>query len=336
MTLPTGGSYEYDYPQTASPYGINCADGTTVNMNRVVSDGANTATWNFVRNTSNLTTTVTTPLLADTPNANDTVYTFNSSGQETSRQIYANSPGTTLSRTINTTWATNGTPATQITILEDNSTKAETDTTFDSNGLLDSITQYDWGTGAHGSANPIRTTIYSYQTSTNYTSRNIINLVTSKIIKDGSGATQYRRDITYDGVSLANCPTGVPQHDDTNYGCSMNYRGNPTSVTTYLTPATPANGITKNFTYDVFGNLLTAQLNCCQNKTWTYSATTQYSRPDSITRGSSPTQLTTSATYNAYTGLVATSTDETARSSITITTSFAAPPAWCAKRTAPP
>jgi len=90
----------------------------------------------------------------------------------------------------------------------------------------------------------------------------------------------------------------------------MNYRGNPTSVTTYLTPATPANGVTKNFTYDWFGNLLTAQLNCCQNKTWTYSATTRYSRPDSITRGSSPTQLTTSATYNAYTGLVATSTDE--------------------------
>jgi hypothetical protein len=31
VTLPTGGSYEYDYPQTA-PYGINCADGTTINL----------------------------------------------------------------------------------------------------------------------------------------------------------------------------------------------------------------------------------------------------------------------------------------------------------------
>src|SRR5229473_3042048 len=306
VTLPTGGSYEYDY--TGGNSGINCSDGTTVGMNRVVSDGTNTATWNFVRNVSNLTTTTTTPQLSDTPNANDTVYTFNSSGQEISRKVYANSPGTTLLRTVNTTWASNGTPATQVTILEDNSTQAETDTTFDSNGLLDSMSEYDFGSGTHGGL--IRTTTLSYQTSSNYTSRNIINLVTSKIVKDGSGATQYRQDTTYDGVALANCPTGVPQHDDTNYACSMNYRGNPTSVTTYLTPATPANGITKNFTYDIFGNLLTAQLNCCQNKTWTYSATTQYSRPDSVTRGSSPTQLTTSATYNAYTGLVATSTDE--------------------------
>jgi RHS repeat-associated protein len=90
----------------------------------------------------------------------------------------------------------------------------------------------------------------------------------------------------------------------------MNYRGNPTSVTTYLTPTTPANGITKNFTFDVFGNVLTAQLNCCQTKTWTYSATTNYSQPDSVMRGTSPTQLTSSATYNGYTGQIATSTDE--------------------------
>jgi len=308
VTLPTGGFYEWDYPGANDS--VNCSDGTTLTMNRVVSDGTNSATWNFARNTTNSTTTVTTPQLADTPNANDMVYSFDSFGRETSRKVYKESPGVNVLRTMNTTWATNGTPATQVTILEDNATKSELDTTYDSNGLLDSLTEYDWGTGVHGSTAPIRTSAFTYQTSTNYTSRNIINLVTSKTVRDGSNATQYRQDITYDGVALANCPTGVPQHDDTGHGCSMNYRGNPTSVTTYLTPATPANGITKNFTYDWFGNLLTAQLNCCQNKTWTYSATTQYSAPDSVTRGSSPTQLTTSATYNAYTGQVATSTDE--------------------------
>ncbi len=52
-------------------------------------------------------------------------------------------------------------------------------------------------------------------------------------------------------------------------------------------------------------------MDCCQSKTWSYSATTNFSFPDSATRGSSPgTQLTTSAAYNAYTGLAATSTDE--------------------------
>jgi RHS repeat-associated protein len=308
VTLPTGGYYEYDYPGVNDS--VNCSDGTTLNMNRVASDGTNSGTWNFVRNTTNATTTVTTPKLADTANANDTVYSFNSSAQLTSQKIYADSPGATLLRTISQTWATNGTPSAQTIILEDNSAKAETDTTFDSNGLLDSLVEYDWGTGAHGSASPIRTTTYTYQTSTNYTSRNIINLVTSKIVTDSGGVVQYRQDITYDGTALASCPTGARQHDDTNFSCTMNYRGNPTAVTTYLTPATPANGITKNFTYDFFGNLLTAQLNCCQSKTWTYSALTQYSLPDSVTSGTAPTQLTTSATYNIYTGLVSTSTDE--------------------------
>jgi RHS repeat-associated protein len=309
VTLPTLGTYEYDYPTNVSPYGMVCADGSTLSVNRTISDGTNLATWNYVRNTSTLTTTLTTPALADTTNANDTVYTFSSTGLETSRKIYANSPGTSLLRTINTTWAANNTPATSTTILEDNSTKAEVDTTYDSNGLLGSLTEYDCGTGAHGSSSPLRTTTYSYQTSTNYTIRNIINLVTSKIIKDGTGATQYRQDITYDGVALSSCPPGQPQHDDTNYSCTMNYRGNPTAVTTYLTPATPANGIAKNFTYDFFGNLLTAQLNCCEQKTWTYSSGTKYAQPDSVTSGSSQT-LTTNYTYTPYLGLVATAKDQ--------------------------
>jgi len=306
VTLPTGGYYQYTYPGVNDS--ISCSDGTTLKMNRVVSDGTNSATWNFVRNTANSTTTVTTPQLADTPNANDTVYGFNSLGQETSRKIYANSPGTTLWRTINTTWASNSTPATQVTILEDNSTKAEADTWYDSNGLIDEVAEYDWGTGAHGSASWIRSTYYSYLGGTNYTSRNILNLVTSKVIKDGSGTIQYRQDTAYDGNTITNCPTGVPQHDDTDYPCSMNYRGNPTTVTTYTSPSVPSGGIPKNFTYDVFGNLLTAQLNCCQSKTWSYSAATQYSQPDSVTSGTSPT-LTTSYLYNLYLGLVTKATD---------------------------
>jgi hypothetical protein len=61
VTLPAGGYYEYDY--TGPNDGINCADGTTLNMNRVVSDGTTTATWKFSRNTSNLTATITTPPL---------------------------------------------------------------------------------------------------------------------------------------------------------------------------------------------------------------------------------------------------------------------------------
>jgi RHS repeat-associated protein len=309
VTLPTTGYYEYDY--TGTHDGTSCTDGSTVGMNQVVSDGTNTATWNYSRTA--VATTITTPKLADTPNANDTVYTYNSTGQYTQKKIYKESPGVNVLRTINTTWATNGTPATQVTILEDGSTQSEVDTTYDSNGLLDSVSEYDWGTGARGSL--LRTTTYTYQTSTNYTNLNIIDLVISKQVKDVTGTVQYRQDTAYDATAGDNqsCPTGIAQHNDASYECTFYYRGNPTSVTTYLAPTTPANGITKNFTYDFFGNLLSAQLNCCQNKTWGYSSATttqNYSLPDSVTSGSSlgPTLKTTYA-YYLPTGQVNTATD---------------------------
>jgi RHS repeat-associated protein len=305
ITLPTGGSYEYDYPGAND--GINCSDGTALTMNRTVTEsGTNSAVWNFVRNTTNKTTTVTTPQLPDTPNASNTVYTFNSTGQEVTQQIYADT-GTTLLRTTNTAWAANSTPSSSITILEDGTTKAETDTSYDLNGLLDSVTEYDWGPGTHGSSMPIRTTTYSYQTSSVYTNRNIINLVTSKQIKDGTGAVQYRQDIAYDGAALS-CPTGALQHDETGYPCTMGTRGNPTAITTYLAPATPTGGVTKNFTYDWFGNRLTAQLSCCNTKSWTYSSTYQYSQPTTVQSGNSPS-LTVTNTYNQFTGLVTSSVD---------------------------
>ena len=303
VVLPTGGYYEYQYGTTND--GINCADGSTVNLTETVSDGTNSATWTYVRNTTNLTTTVTTPALPDTPNSNDTVYTFNSSGQLTSVKVYKESPGVNALRTVNTTWASNGSPATQVTILEDGSTQSKVATTYDSNGLLGSLSEYDWGPGAPGSL--LRTTTYTYQTSSNYTNLNLIGLLTSKVVKDGNGTVQYRQDTTYDGVAIADCPSTVPGHLP-GYGCSYTYRGNPTTVTTYLNPAGPSNGVYKDFTYDSMGNLLTAQLNCCQQKTWSYSATTEYSEPDSVTSGSSPT-LTTSFTYNQYTGQVLTATD---------------------------
>jgi len=299
VTLPNGGYIEYDY--TGANDGINCSDGTTLNLTRKVNDGTNTRTWTFARGgTSNRTTTVTAPQLSYDSAANQTVYTFDGNGHETSRQIYqgSSSSGTKL-RAINTTWNSQNAPASAVTILEDNSTQSEVDTLYDANRNVTSVTEYDWGSGSHGPK--LRTTTYGYVTSSNYTSTtaNILNLVSDITIQDGSGTNKSRKHINYDGASLGSCPTGVLQHDDTNYGCSFVYRGNPTSTVSYLDPVTPGNGVTKNFTYDVFGNSLTAQLNCCQTKSWVYSSTTGYSLPDSITVGSTGgTHLTTSYTYS--------------------------------------
>ncbi len=142
---------------------------------------------------------------------------------------------------------------------------------------------------------------------------NIVNRVSRVTISDGAGATKSRQDITYDETGYINtsCPTGAAQHIDTAYGCTFTTRGNPTSVTVYTDPVTPSGGFTKHFAYDSLGNLLTADVDCCQREQWNYSVGTQYAFPDSVVRGpSSGPQLTTSFTYDSNTGLLTKTTDE--------------------------
>src|SRR6266852_702741 len=310
VTLPTGGYYEYDYPTSAGD-GIVCADSTVNSVTRIMNDGTNTSTWTFSRapSGSNWVTTVTAPQLPYDAAGNMSLFTFNSSGQELTEQFYQGSAN--LLRTINRTWATNGTPATQITILEDGQTQNEVETSFDTKGNLLSLTEHDWGTGVPGFV--VRTTTWTYLNTSPYTAANILNRVTRVTVADSGGTVRSRTDIAYDesGYINSSCPTGAPQHNDSNYGCSFTTRGNPTTVTIYTNAATPSGSIVKHTYYDSLGNVVKADMDCCQQKQWNYSATTAYSFPDSAVRGSSPgTQLTTSATYNPYTGLVATSTDE--------------------------
>ena len=309
VTLPTGGSVQYSFGGPND--GINCADGSLLNLTRTISGGTAPATWQYVRTQSgsNWTTTVTAPAMPYDATSNQTVYTFDANAHETTQQIYQGTAGGTPLRTITTSWTTPPqftpiTPASRVTTLEDGTTQSKTETSYDPNsGNLLSVKEYDWGLTA------LRTTIFEYNTDVNYTSRNILNRLSKKTILDGGGTVQYRQDIKYDETALSPCPTGIAQHDDTNYPCTFRYRGNPTSVITYKTPGTPANPVTKTTTYDVFGNVITASVNCCQQKTFNYSATTNYSFPDSELRGTTPT-LTTSATYNPWTGQVMTATDE--------------------------
>ena len=169
-TLPNGGYVKYTYGATND--GISCSDGTIVNVTRVVNDAGiwnDTSTWTFVRaqNGSNWNTTITYPQMPYDTAANQSVYTFNSSGQETQAKIYQGSTSGTLLRTMNTTWASNGSPATKTTILEDNSTQSEIETNYDSNGNLLTLKEHDFGTGASGSI--LRTTTNTYLTTTAYT-----------------------------------------------------------------------------------------------------------------------------------------------------------------------
>lgn len=311
VTFPTGGYYEYDYPTSAGD-GVVCADSTVNSLTRLMNDGTNTSTWAFSRTPSgsNWVTTVTAPQLLYDGAANNSVYTFNSSGQQISAQFYqgAVSPAN-LKRTVNTTWS-GGAPATQTTILEDGHTQNEVETSFDSYGNILTLKEHDWGTGTPGPV--LRTTSWTYLNSSPYVSANILNRVTRMTVADSGGTIHSRTDIAYDETGYINstCVTGAAQHNDTNLGCSFTTRGNPTTVTTYTNASVPSGSSTHHTYYDNLGNIVKADADCCQQKIFNYSTATQYSFPDSTNSGSASPYLTTSATYNAYTGMLASSTDE--------------------------
>ncbi len=306
ITFPNGGYIQYQYGTTND--GINCSDGTTTNLTRTVNDGTTSYVWQFTRalNGSNWVTTVTAPQMPYDTVANQSVFTFNSS-ELTSEKNYQGTTGGTLLRTTIMTWATNGTPLTTITILDDNTTQSEVETTYDSYDNLLTMKEHDYGSGAPGAV--LRTTNYTYLSTTAYKNINILNRVTEKTVADSTGTIKYREDTAYDGTTISPCPTGVSQHDSA-YLCSYTTRGNPTAVTTYTNAAAPSGGVTKNKYYDALGNLVQADVDCCQSEKWTFSSATQYSYPDSATTGATGgPQLTRSYTYNPYTGHTASLVD---------------------------
>ena len=309
ITLPTGGYYEYQYPTTPNN-GINCADAKVNSLTRVINDGSASATWQFARTqvAPNWKTTVTAPQLPYDSASNVSEFVF-TSGKETSRKFYQGS--STLLRTVNTTYAANGTPSAITTILENNQ-QSKVEPTFDTYGNLTQLIAYGWGAGAPGSA--VRTTNRTFLSTSAYTALNIRDRLTQEIIRDGgpSASIRLRTDIAYDAGGLT-CVTGALQHNDSAYGCSYTTRGNPTSVTGYTNATAPSGAIAKNFSYDSVGNLRQADVNCCQQEQWTYTVTTQWAYPDSVTRGVGSSQVTTGATYNSSTGLISTTTDENAK-----------------------
>ena len=99
------------------------------------------------------------------------------------------------------------------------------------------------------------------------------------------------------------------------YDSNTDYRGNVTSVTTYPDATSTSNAITHTTKYDIAGNVMSAQIDCCQSQSFTYSsANDDYAYPVSVTLGDpNGLHLTSSTSYDMNTGLMATSTDANSR-----------------------
>jgi hypothetical protein len=315
VTLPTGGYYKYDYQ--APNDGIVCSDGRMLNLTRTINDGTNSAVWSYNRTQPAppaWRTTVTAPILPYETVADQSIYDFAANGQQISEFFYQGAVNSSYGIvSVWMTWASNGTPAMRSTMIGGNANGTET--TYDSSGNLLTLAEHDWGTNSlphHHDPGPVlRTTTYQYLTGSAYSSANILNRVSRITVADASGVVKSRTDVAYDEASYVNsvCVTGAVQHDDSGYPCTYATRGNATTITSYTDPVTPGGAVAKHQYYDSLGNLIKADLNCCQQKQWNFSVTTNYAYPDSIVRGSG-TQLSTSATYNPYAGFLTTFTDE--------------------------
>lgn len=220
--------------------------------------------------------------------------------------------GTTL-RTIANTWATDPGPThianyklqQTVTTLNDSNQQSKVTYLHDSNGNVTDVKEY----GYDGSL--VRETASTYVP----IGGRILDRPTQTLTKDGGGNTVSRIDYAYDQYSgasaLSDNGSNVALNHNQSYSAGFTARGNLTSMTRYENAAAGTGAIARNLSYDLTGNVVSAQADCCTQVQSTYTANYQYAYPESIISGpSGGPQLTTSATYNLYTGLVATSTDE--------------------------
>ncbi len=223
------------------------------------------------------------------------------------------------------------------------------------------VSERDFTTDGNVSPIELRRTETTYVTSSAYVNRHLLHLpATVQVFAGGSTAPTARVDYAYDnyGAGHANLTSRndiimhdpaydpfAPTQQDCYWDCidygaigepcnwvwvcnyynpydpATDYRGNVTSVTTYPDATNTANSITHSTTYDIAGNVMTAQVDCCQEKAFTYSNSAglhDYAYPISVTSGSGSTTLTSSLSYDSNTGLVATATDENSQ----VTTNF--------------
>jgi RHS repeat-associated protein len=265
----------------------------------------NTSVWSYAVTKSG-TGVVTSMVVTDPLGNSSTTNLDQNTGLTSSVQLKDSS--NTLLRTISYTWAPGlPLPASITTTLNDTGQQSAVQYVYDgiSNvGNPTDVYEYDFGMTLK------RHTVTTYQNGTNLNfNYHILTLPTRVVVKDGAGNTISRTDMAYDGTSLVSV-TGDGNHDDVNYGSGFTIRGNLTSVTRYTNAAAGTLPVTRTFTYDTLGNLRTAQLDCCNSKTFNFSSGTHYAYPDSVVRGPSGLQFTSSFTYDYDKGLLLTSTDE--------------------------
>ena len=166
-----------------------------------------------------------------------------------------------------------------------------------------------------------RKTKYFYIDAVAYLDKRMLRLVKRVEVYNAGNAMAAKTIFTYDdyaamgGMEFYNMPTNpYPPNHDANFNQNLTIRGNVTGVETFSS-ISPSVSTIKYSKYDIFGNIVEAQVSCCGVKSAHFGTTsgsaTLYSQPDFLTDGRDGITpfLKTSYQYNFYTGLVNQMTD---------------------------
>ena len=284
---------------------------------------------NFTVNTSLGITTITAP------DSSQTVTTTIKSGQWDDgliSKVEYKKGGVTLSKSVYS-WETNPSVSpnpriNKLDLTNDASPTPQTKSIVYSYGKFNNVTavyECDFNvtcTPQDAAQKALRRTETTYVEDTNWTDRGLIHLPkTVKVFAGTSTSPASQTDFNYDEyIAPAGTPltprTDIIMHDDpispvTNQASDK--RGNVTSVTTYSNAgaslAADKGGSTRKASYDIAGNMLTQEVDCCQQKVYAYTTTYKYAYSTQLTRGGDM-QLTVKATYDYNTGLVMSTSDE--------------------------
>ena len=190
--------------------------------------------------------------------------------------------------------------------LDDNSTSRKA-FTYDEYSNKIQVLEYDYGASAPGALLRETDTTYKHTTDAAYLNAYLVALPQTVTVKDGMAQRQSQTTYSYDEVPVAGC-TGASQ-----LSTVTTVRGNQTSASRILTyPGETDSTVTESFTYDTAGNVRSHTDGRGHQTTLTYTSTTNYGFPDSITNA---LEQTTAFTWDTAIGSVLTITD--ANSAIT-------------------
>jgi RHS repeat-associated protein len=300
VALPTGGTISYTYNG-----GVNCADGTPMQLSRMTSVSSD-GTTQYVRSNISAThnhTEITGPHGDQTEI--DFVYSAGTP-YETTRSVYSggSSGGMLLAKTDtcyngyappNCTAQPLSLPVNQLSVFRTiGSKESGSDTFYNSNSLVTDVKEYDYGSGGRGSL--LRETAYGYAVLGQY----VTDKVSSVQQYDAAHSLYAKTTYGYDESSPRGT-SNLPQHLATS-----GPRGNLTSVHSWVNGT---NSIDTYYAVDDAGQIVTVSGTNPGTTTYSYDSAT-----DALLSSVAPPMLNgvalgSSYTYDPYTGLLVSAAD---------------------------